>query len=117
MSANARASSSSARTWSAASSTSRAFADPSHARAQSEENLVQLLELLGRRTCSARPGGDGLVETFLRGIELVQDQQRLAALFLEGHRGDGPSVIALVIGPDESRVRRHFDVLAERFKD
>ena len=36
-----------------------------------------------------RPGA-GSVESFLRGIELVHDQQRLATLFLECHRGDRP---------------------------
>jgi hypothetical protein len=32
--------------------------------------------------------GDGTVESFLRGIEFVHDQQRLVTFFLEGHRGD-----------------------------
>ena len=55
----------------------------------------------------------GSVESFLRGIELVQDQQRLAAFLLEGHRRDGPILATLLIRPDESRVRCHFEVLAE----
>ena len=59
------------------------------------------------------PEADGLVESFLRGIELVQDQQRLATLFLEGHRGDGPAAATFLVGPDEARVRCHFDVSAE----
>jgi hypothetical protein len=51
---------------------------PSHARAQGVEKLVQLLELLGHPTLHP---GDGTVESFLRGIEFVQDQQRLATFF------------------------------------
>src|SRR6185295_11099181 len=83
---------------------------PSHARAQGEEKLVQLRERLDRRI--RRPGA-GSVESFLRGIELAHDQQRLATLFLEGHRGDGPTLTTFLIGPDEARVRCHFEVRAE----
>ena len=43
----------------------------------------------------------------------MHDQQRLAAFFLEGHRGDGPTVATFFIGPDEARVRCHFEVPAE----
>src|SRR5262245_23997076 len=82
---------------------------PSHARAQGDEKLVQLLELLGHPTLPAR----GTVESFLRGIELVQDHQRLASFFLEGHRRDLPSVTSFVVGPDEARVRGHFEVRAK----
>src|SRR5215831_13540013 len=89
----------------ARSTTSR----PSHARAQADEKLVQLLECLAHRI---RCPGAGGVESFLRGIEFVQDQQRLATFFLEGHRGDG-TVITFVISPDEARVRYHFDVPTE----
>src|SRR5689334_9852528 len=46
-------------------------------------------------------------------MELVHDEQRLATLFLEGHRGDGPTAMSFVIGPGEARVRRHFDVPTE----
>src|SRR5262245_44131477 len=83
---------------------------PSQTRAQCGDKLVQLLECLARRI--RRPGA-GSVESFLRGIELVQDQQRLAAFFLEGHRGDGPILTTFVIGPDQARVRCHLDVPAE----
>src|SRR5688572_32388893 len=82
----------------------------SHARAQGDEKLVQLLERLDHRI--RRPGA-GRVESFLRGIELVHDQQRLATLFLEGHRGDWPTLTSFLIGPDEARVRCHFEVRAE----
>src|SRR6266478_6228804 len=61
---------------------------PSLARAQGDEEFVQLLERLGHSIHA--PGGEGTVENFLRGIEVVHDQQRLAAFFLERHRGDGP---------------------------
>jgi hypothetical protein len=54
-----------------------------------------LLERLAHRI--RRPGA-GSVESFLRGIELVQDQQRLAASFLEGHRGDGPRNMPIDFG-------------------
>lgn len=41
---------------------------------------------------------------------------RLAADFLEGHRRDG-AVRALLVGPDEARVRCHLEVLAvERYR-
>ena len=72
--------------------------------------LVQLLERLDHYI--RRPGA-GSVESLLRGIELVQDHQGLAAFFLEGHRGDGPTVTTFVISPDEARVRCHIDVPAE----
>ena len=36
-----------------------------------------------------------------------------ATLFLEGHRGDGPTLTTFLIGPDEARVRCHFEVRAE----
>ena len=35
----------------------------------------------------------------------MNGDQCLAALFLEGHRGDGPTVTTFVISPDEARVR------------
>src|SRR5436190_17860983 len=83
---------------------------PSHARAQGAEKLVQLLERLAHRI--RRPGA-GSVESFLRGIELVHDQQGLATFFLEGHRGDRPTLTTFLVGPDEARVRCHFEVRAE----
>lgn len=78
-------------------------------RAQGDEKLVQLVELLGH---AALHPGDGLVESLLRGIELVQDEQCPAALVLEGHRGHG-SVATFLIRPDEARVRYHVDIAAE----
>src|SRR3954462_13596845 len=42
---------------------------PSHARGQGDEKVVQLLERLAEPTCT--PGRDGIVERFLRGIEVV----------------------------------------------
>lgn len=81
----------------------------SYARAQGDEKLVQLRERLGHSTLHP---GDGTVESFLRGIEFVHDQQRLATFFLEGHRGDG-TVVTFVISPNEARGRYHFDVPAE----
>jgi hypothetical protein len=76
---------------------------------QGHKKLIQLLERLGHPTFHP---GDGPVESFLRGIEFVQDQQRLATFFLEGHRGDG-TVITFVITPYEARARHHFDVPTE----
>src|SRR5262249_41456716 len=86
-----------------ASSSSATTSSPSHARAQGDEKLAQLLERLAHPTST--PGGDGTVESFLRGIEVVHDEQRLAAFLIEGHRGDGPTVTTFVIRPDEARVR------------
>src|SRR5262245_11438410 len=76
---------------------------------QADEHLVQLLELLAPSTRA--PGGDGFVESFLRGIEVVHHQQRLAVFLLERRRGDGP--VTFVVGPDEARIQRQFEVLAE----
>src|SRR5690242_16194580 len=47
-------------------------------------------------------------------MPLAQDHQRLAALFLEGHRGDRPARATFVIGPREARIRLHFDIRAEK---
>src|ERR1700675_751590 len=82
---------------------------PSRARAEGNEKLVQLRECLNHHI--RRPGA-GSVESFLRGIKLVHDQQRLAAFFLEGHRRDG-TLVTFLIGPDEARVRCYFLVRAE----
>ena len=54
-----------------------------------------MLERFGHPTLHP---GDGSIESFLRGIEFVQDQQRLATFFLEGHRGDGTVIDGL--GPN-----------------
>src|SRR5881398_2919957 len=67
---------------------------------QGDEKLVQLIEGLDHCIgCS----GAGSVERFLRRIALAQDHQRLAALFLEGHRGDRPALATFLIGPREAR--------------
>src|SRR3954462_7005573 len=76
-----------------------------------DEKLVQLIEGLDHCIgCS----GAGRVERFLRRIGLAQDHQRLAALFLEGHRGDRPPLATFVIGPREARIGLHFDIRAEK---
>src|SRR5579863_3222099 len=82
---------------------------PAAARAQGDKKLVQLRELFMHPLLHS---GDRSVKRLLRGIEFVHDQQRLASFFLEGHRGDG-TVVTFLIGPDETRVRRHFDVSTE----
>src|SRR6185437_228923 len=83
----------------------------SRALTQGDEKLVQLIERLDHCIgCS----GSGSVERFLRRIALLQDHQRLAALFLEGHRGDWPALATFVIGPREARMRLHFDIRAEK---
>src|SRR5262245_12067310 len=63
----------------------------SSSSSQSDEKLVQLVELL--RQPGRRPGVDRSVESFLRGVEIVHDQPCLAAPLLEGHGRDGPTVI------------------------
>ena len=78
-------------------------------RAEGDEELVELRELFGHPAFHA---GEGTVERFLRWIELMQDQHRLAVLFLEGDGGGG-RVVAFFVGPDEARVRDHFEVSAE----
>src|SRR6266550_2186903 len=83
----------------------------SRALTQGDDKLVQLIERLDHCIgCS----GAGSVERFLRRIALVQDHQRLAALFLEGHRGDRPALATFLIGPREARIRLHFDIRAEK---
>src|SRR5947207_12841842 len=83
----------------------------SRALSQGDEKLVQLIE---RRDHCSGCSGAGSVERFLRRIALAQDHQRLAALFLEGHRGDRPALATFFIGPREARVRLHFDIRAEK---
>src|SRR5262249_47967444 len=78
----------------------------SRTRTQADDKLVQLLERLFHRTFHPFER----VERFLRGIEIVHDHERLATLLLEGPRGHGPAVIAFLIGPDEARMRCHFDI-------
>ena len=46
-------------------------------------------------------------------VEIVHGQLRLAARFLEGHRGDRLTVVTFVVGPDQARVRCHFEVPTE----
>src|SRR5262245_9184926 len=79
------------------------------ARAEGDEERIELLEGLAHPVLVAGPG----VESFLRWIEVVHDHQRLACLFFEGHRGDGTAVSAFLIGPDEACVWLHFDVRTE----
>jgi hypothetical protein len=56
-----------------------------HSRsAQGDEKLIQLLERLAHSTRT--PRGDGTVESFLRGIEVVHNDQRLVTSFFKGHR-------------------------------
>src|SRR4051812_14137039 len=43
----------------------------------------------------------------------MHDQQRLACVFIESYRGDGLAVVTFVVGPNEARVRCHFEVRAE----
>src|SRR6188472_3221506 len=81
---------------------------PSHARVQGEEQLLQLVERLGHRVRAP-----GLLEGFLRGIEVVDDQLRLAALVLECDRGDLPVLATFLVGPGEARMRRHVEVRTE----
>ena len=78
---------------------------------RSRRELIQLLECLLYTPCT--PGGNCIVESFLRGIEVVHDQQRPAACFLERYRGDLPTVATFFIGPDEARVRCHLEVSTE----
>src|SRR5207237_9536082 len=94
----------------APASVSRAYRRPtarstflllSRALTQGDEKLVQLIERLDHCIgCS----GAGSVERFLRRIALAQDHQRLAVLFLEGHRGDRPALATFLIGPSEPRI-------------
>src|SRR5262245_36468827 len=72
---------------------------PCHVRVQGDENLVQLLEGLDH---SVRKAGAGSVESFLRGVEIAHNQQRLATFFLEGQRGDGSTLTTFFIRPDEA---------------
>src|SRR5260370_2891897 len=78
----------------------------SQALTQGDEKLAQLIERLDHCIgCS----GAGSVERLLRSIALVQDHQRLAALFLQRHRGDTPALATFLICPREARLRLHFD--------
>src|SRR5260370_42373106 len=78
---------------------------------QGDEKLVQLIERLDHCIgCS----GAGSVERFLRRMALVQDHQRLATLFLEGHRGDRPALATFLIGPREARIRLHLEIRAAK---
>jgi hypothetical protein len=83
-------------------------------RAKGDEKLFQLLERFGHPGC--RPGGHGSVERLLRGIEIVNGQQRLATFFLESHRGDDLAVITFLIRPDEARVRCYLEVPPEEVR-
>ena len=76
------------RTVSRSRSRDRRLHDRPTLAAQGDEKLVQLLERLAKPTCT--PGGDGTIESFLRGIEVVHDEQGLGTLFFEGRRSAGP---------------------------
>ena len=43
----------------------------------------------------------------------MHGQQRLAGVFIEGHRSDCLAVVTFLVGPNEARVRCHFEVCAE----
>src|SRR4051812_43224856 len=76
-----------------------------------DEKRVELLELLAKPTRAS--GLDGFVESFLRGVEVAQDDQRLAGSFFERHRGNGATFTPFVVRPDEAGGRGHFDIPAE----
>src|SRR4051812_37253683 len=76
-----------------------------------DKKLVQLIERLDHCFCCSSAGG---VERFFRRMALAQDHQCLAAPFLEGHRGDRSALATFFIGPREARIRRHFDIRAEK---
>ena len=63
-----------------------------------DEKLVQLLELLAKPVRAAR--GHSFIESVLGGIEVTQDEQRLAVCVLKGDRGHG-TLFSFVIGPDQ----------------
>src|SRR5262249_43565250 len=71
----------------------------------------KLVELVERLVHPIRATG-AFVECFLRGIEVVHDEQRLSGSFLERDRGDLPVAACFFIGPDEARVRYHLQVPA-----
>src|SRR5688572_15900490 len=79
---------------------------------QAGEKLVQQVELLGCATRARASGGECVVECLPGRIELGQDQERLAVLFLKGHRGNG-TILAFLIRPDDAGVGRHFDIPAD----
>src|SRR5262249_12730095 len=80
---------------------------PSRTRDQAGDELIQLPERLVHRTRA--PGG---LESFLRGIEVMHDQQRLATRSLKGHRGHASTIVPFIVGPHEARVRYHSQVPA-----
>src|SRR3984957_715150 len=85
----------------------------SRVQAQGDEKLIQLLERLANSTRTTRRNRS--VESFLRGIEVVHNDQRLVTAFFKGHCGDGPAFTTFLIRPDEAGMRCHFDVSAEEF--
>src|SRR3954470_338336 len=93
------------------SATASALLLLSRALAQGDEKFVQLIERLDH--CIGRSGA-GSIERFLRRIALAQNHQRLAALLLEGHRGDRSALATFVIGPREAQEGLHFDIRAEK---
>jgi hypothetical protein len=84
---------------------------PFHRRARRDEKLVELFERFAEPTCTA--GGDSLVERFLRGIEVMHDDQGLGTSLFEGHGSDVSAFATLVISPDEVGGRCHFKIPAK----
>ncbi len=78
---------------------------------QGDEKLIKLLERCAKPTCT--PIIDGTVESFLRRIEVVHDEQGLGTPFFEGHRGHSAAFATFLVSLDEAGVRRHFDVTTE----
>ena len=48
-------------------------------------------------------------------MQLGQDHQRGSCSLLKSNRGDGSAVAAFFIGPDEARIRVHFEILSKKF--
>lgn len=95
--------------------TRRAFPYPRPKHGTIMRSLISRLETNHSPVRPARPGSgcQPAVESFLRGIEVVHDDESLGASFIERHRGDSPTLASFVIRPDEAGLRRHCDVPAE----
>src|SRR5262245_8908563 len=84
---------------------------PTRARAQLDEQLVQLVERLG--IPARRPGRDRLVQGLLRRIPVMDDEPGPALVLLEGRGRDDRAAVAFLVGPDEAGGRGHLEVPAE----